>query len=493
MIKKAFFNGLADLITLVTGLGASIILTRALGPHEWGIYSQILWFISLLTTLLGFGLTYTTMRYFAVVAPSASRQQLKNLLTGLFAIQLGLGTLGAYLLFRFPAAILSAIGWRLDPLFIQIAAVTILAATLVQVSVSVLRGLQRFGSLSVVAACSACLSFLCALLTLLHPHALTLLWLTAITQTITIPFILAVVFHNIRSLDRAVVNQTESPLRWREIFKYTSLVYLTSIADQIIWQRSEIFFLAHLSDPSESGYYSLAYTIAILGVTTIPTAIAGVLTPMFASIRHHSFSSVEIATVYCKAFSYISYIVLPSMIGMIIISDPLITALYGDQYRAVIPVLQILAVSAAIGVMARPSASIIHAVNKPQILLFGTLTAIPVNLFLAWILVPYLGAQGAAIANLSAQSINAGIAMIYTLIAVKLNYDWHTFRNISISALLCGIVAYITIHLGPVSLVSLTFAVFSSVVVYFITMTFLRDKMTLDLVNQIGRNIGVKL
>ncbi|HUW94311.1 MAG TPA: hypothetical protein VMW58_00845 [Anaerolineae bacterium] len=69
---------------------------------------------------------------------------------------------------------------------------------------------------------------------------------------------------------------------WRPMIRYSRLVLLTTLADQVIWQRPEVFFFGQLADPAQSGYYSPAYTIAGIAVGTVRTALTGTLTAQFS-------------------------------------------------------------------------------------------------------------------------------------------------------------------------------------------------------------------
>jgi PST family polysaccharide transporter len=115
---------------------------------------------------------------------------------------------------------------------------------------------------------------------------------------------------------------------------YNLANYLTRNADYILIGR-------FLGDQA-LGYYTLAYQLMLYPIRNI-SAIAGkVMFPVYSHIKD------DIATfrdVYVKVAGLIAVVTLPAMLGLIVVSDSFVLALFGEKWAPVIPIFMILAIA----------------------------------------------------------------------------------------------------------------------------------------------------
>jgi O-antigen/teichoic acid export membrane protein len=310
-----------------------------------------------------------------------------------------------------------------------------------------------------------------------YPEVSTLILVTAVGQLLLIPFYIYLLKHHAGLGKRAF--SLRLPTAWRIMLRYTALVFLTTVVDQIVWQRSEVFFLGRLSEPAQTAYYSLAYTITGTVISTVTMAITGTLIPVFSSSADVSGQPhAELPRLYRQSFSLLNWIALPSVIGLTIVGPTAILTFYGEAYAPVIPVMYLVILSSAIAVYARPSSSVLHAINKPSVLLVVSLIMLPLNLFLAWYLVPRQGAIGAGLANLAAQSVGAGLLVFYATRTASLEYEWRSIAKSAIGAVACGIVAWLSIASIDNPILSILVAMVAGAAVYFVSGILLKDDTT---------------
>ncbi len=324
-------------------------------------------------------------------------------------------------------------------------------------------------------------------LVLLRPGIPTLILVISIGQFLLLPWIFRKIWTNLKNV--AISSRHPFPKIWKPVLNYTILIFLTTLVDQIVWQRSEIFFLARLEDPSYSGFYSLSYTISTLAIGTIPVALTGILTPVFSSMAE---ARTNLHSLFQKSFAYLNLIVFPSTVGLIIVAPKLIDCFYGERFLPAVPVLQIIAVSTALGIYTRPGASILHAQNKPVVLLLSGLAALPVDIILAWVLIPSLYAKGAAIANLVAQFVCAGLIMGYAIFIIGLNLNLNSLLKTILSSILCGLIARLILLLEIPSLFSLLLAVLAASMTYLISLLLLKDGPTTELLIHLKQLVNQK-
>lgn len=269
------------------------------------------------------------------------------------------------------------------------------------------------------------------------------------------------------------------PRKWRSVLRYMGLIFPTMILDQIVWQRAEIYFLAQLADSRESGYYGLAYSISSLAITVIPMSLTGVLTPVLASLTGSDQDDYSaIVNSYRDSLRLLGLLLFPLAAGVFAIAPSLLLLLFGEEYIAASSVLRLLAISAAVRIWARPSASVMHALNKPGALLMTDLIAVPVDLVLAWQLATVWGAQGAAVANLAAHLVGASVLIAYTMVSTGLSYDYKSIRRTAFSACVCGTVAWLASSLLERSILGIALAVVLGGVAYIFVLIVMGDSLT---------------
>ena len=477
MLKKVLFNGLAYGIVLITGLISSIVLTRHLGPVLWGYYGQVTWVAEFGAALFGFGLTATATRFLAFYSKKEDQADGKNLFIWITGFQLVVSLVGAVLTLLFAGQILTLTGWQITATLLRIGSFGIFSLAMLNLGMAMLRGLQEYKTLSILTVILGVLTMFVVVVTLIASRVEVLVAATIASQMIVLPWLFWKISHHFKNARSFSIGRT--PGQWQSILRYNFFIFLSVLADQIVWQKSEIYFLAQLKDSTQSGFYSLAFTIAQTSIIMIASALVGVLIPIFTS----SFSQgglVELSHEYTRAFSYINLCVLPLGVGLFIIAPNLIQLMYGNSYLGVVPVLRIVIISTAIGLYAKPSQSFFHALNRPEWLLVASLFAIPVDLLSAWKLVPIWGAIGAAVANLSAQVLAASILIGRANFSHHLEYNWRSILNGVLAASACGSIAWIVLNYMPVPIFNLTLAVLGGVVSYSAALILLGDKTAID-------------
>lgn len=455
-----------------------MILARLLGPDRWGEYSQMIWLINFSAMLAGFGLTYTSIRFIANLSNAEDKADFKPLVRWIISTQFLLALSGSVLIFIGADKLVTFSGWQLNSGLIRAASVGVFSYTLLQLGNAMLRGLQEFRFLSLVSALSSGFLLLVVGVVVLLPEVSLLIILISLGQLLLLPLIFSRV--QTRVSRNTVISAGEYPRIWKSVLSYTGIIFFTTLIDQIVWQRSEIFFLARLDDPSHSGFYSLSYTISQLAIGTLPVALTGILTPVFSSMSESKLRS-NLDHLFTRSFSYLNLIVLPSTVGLVIVAPRLITLFYGEEFLPAVPVLQLIAVSTALGIYTRPSASIMHAQNRPIVLFLAGLAALPVDLVLAWKLTPGMFAIGAAIANLAAQFICAGLIIGYGIFTFGLRYDRDSLMKTLCSSIICGVVTVLILRMGMKSWIALPLAIAAASISYLISLMLLKDNATTEI------------
>jgi O-antigen/teichoic acid export membrane protein len=360
----------------------------------------------------------------------------------------------------------------------------VISFSLFQYSLFILRGLQLFKLLAVYSAIYSGACLLIALICVKWPKVELLLIATYIAQLSILPLIWIHIKRITRLNRRSLL--LKFPFEWGGILRFSIVIYLTVLVDQIVWQRSEIFFLAQLPDAGQSGIYSLAFTVALVGVGIIPSAITGVMTPVFTN-EMASEGVERLRQVFQSNFTMLNWLTLPLSMGMFFFAPFLLSDFFGDEYSSAGKVLMILVCSSAVAVYSKPSASILHALKLPKVLLIGSLFALPLDLYFAWRLVPDLGAVGAAVANLIAQTTAGLIAIGFVIIRVQVKYSWKMLGKPLLGTLSGCFAAWLVVAFIPIPILRIIAAAISGLLVYIVVLYKLNEAIATHIVRQIRK------
>jgi O-antigen/teichoic acid export membrane protein len=142
------------------------------------------------------------------------------------------------------------------------------------------------------------------------------------------------------------------------------------------------------------GLYSMAYTIMSLPMSQITTVLAKVMFPTLSVIQAHRGRT---RMIYLRSIAVIGLLAFPAMLGLIVVADDFVIAIFGEQWQEMIPTLRLL----CLGGLLQSVNSTVGWIYKSQgrsdiqfwwILFNGILTFIAVGIGINW------GINGVAIA-----------------------------------------------------------------------------------------------
>jgi O-antigen/teichoic acid export membrane protein len=142
---------------------------------------------------------------------------------------------------------------------------------------------------------------------------------------------------------------------------------------------------------------------------------------------------------------YALMVALPLLVGVACISQPLVLLLYTDKYRLMIPTLTIVTLMAIPKALVAAPTMLLQAIERQGFLIvWGCLCGV-VDVGLDILLTPRYGANGAAIANGSAQAMAALGIWIYAWRTTGLQLKLGDFGRIMLSGAImaAGVLAFV--------------------------------------------------
>jgi O-antigen/teichoic acid export membrane protein len=161
-----------------------------------------------------------------------------------------------------------------------------------------------------------------------------------------------------------------------------------------LYFRLDVLLLSWLKTDVAVARYSLAYRV-LEGLMVLPSYV---MLALFPAIARAELDRPRLAATVGTALSALEAAALPLAALMAMFSPEIVVLLGGHKYAAAAPSLAILAVALAVSYVAGVFGSALLALGRQQTLFWLALAPLGVNLLMNLLLIPPLGANGAAIA-----------------------------------------------------------------------------------------------
>lgn len=194
-----------------------------------------------------------------------------------------------------------------------------------------------------------------------------------------------------------------------------SKYYISSGLMVVIFQQTDRIMLRHMFDEAETGYYSAAFTC--IGISAfVFSAIIDSLRPSILESKKTSSKIFEKRLILF--FFIVTFLSLTQSICMTLLARPIILILFGDLYAPTVGVLQILVWYVVFSYFGTGRNIWILAEGKQKYLWRINLAGAVLNIVTNALLIPRLGAQGAAIATVLSQFFANGV-LCFTIKALR--------------------------------------------------------------------------
>lgn len=185
----------------------------------------------------------------------------------------------------------------------------------------------------------------------------------------------------------------------KELFSVSKYYIVSSMMITIFSQTDKIMIKMMVGN-AENGFYSTAATCAALSGFVF-TAVIDSMRPLILESKKRS--EVQFNRNMSRLYSVIIYMGLVQSLVLTLLSKPIVLLLYGIDYEASIPLLQIITWYSAFSYMGSVRNIWILAEGKQKHLWKINLSGAVLNIIGNFILIPTWGASGAAVASVATQ------------------------------------------------------------------------------------------
>jgi PST family polysaccharide transporter len=159
----------------------------------------------------------------------------------------------------------------------------------------------------------------------------------------------------------------------RSMFSYGRGIVAVNVIAGVV-HHSDVIVVGRILGAAALGFYQIAYKVPEIVVTTLVRVSSIVLFPAFARIHA---GGQDLRDAYLAALRYISLVTVPTTGVLFLLAESLMLTVFGDQWRASIPILQALAVYAGLRALGSHAGDLLKATGRPGVLaMIGVVRAV---------------------------------------------------------------------------------------------------------------------
>lgn len=380
-------------------LAAAAIIAKTYGPKGTGMYAVALLLPNFGAMLLSFGLVPANTYFIASRQYSARAVASKTI--AVWAVVSGLGLGVGFLLVKkiganyFPGipedALILALACFPSILFISLAG-------------GVLQGLQNFSSFNLSLTLQPLLALIgIAFCAYLGGNSTYLLVAYLISSSAAMCVVAIVTMSALKKSDAAFVGRYPLTVA----LNYGIKSHLSSIVSFLNY-RIDIFLVNYLLGPGITGLYAVSVQI-VEKLWLLSQAVSTVLLPKLSESARDGGIVTSITTLATRLTIAMTLI---GAIGLGFLGHFLIGIVFGPSFLRAYTFLLILLPGAVAGAGVRLLSSELSARGRPEINLYMGVFVVVLNVALNVLLIPYIGAIGAAVATTIAYMSNLAVRLI---------------------------------------------------------------------------------
>ncbi|MFL5627263.1 MAG: lipopolysaccharide biosynthesis protein [Ktedonobacteraceae bacterium] len=382
----------------------AILIARVLGPADFGIYMFVLWIATVTVPAIGVGMSTVTSRHIAEIQASAELRIVAGVFQFVWQRQYKsiLVYCVMYLCLAFPISWL--FGASAPLLLLFLAGLSALPLLLSSVAGTTLRSLRHFDLLATIHLFAVVSTLLLMLLATQFQGNQVGIFLLASAVACTLTLAMALICI-VRLLPMKQALQPGIMLRDRLTRGLNNSLLLFTL-DVIVWQRSEMVWLARGHSLASLGFYALSVTISTHVIDISPTLFSTCILPLVLRyVPGQRYTNASDA--FVKTSWYITCLAVPLCLGAIVFCPALISFCFGNVYLPAVTPLRILLISAAFGSVSTVSLTHLANSKRRDAQVWLGVAAAVLNVVLAIPLIALWGMVGAALASAAAQIVSA--------------------------------------------------------------------------------------
>lgn len=150
----------------------------------------------------------------------------------------------------------------------------------------------------------------------------------------------------------------------RPLARFGAPLVLTDI-QYAVWANLDYVIVGRMLGDAALGVYTLAYRLPELLVQSVWRVLAQAVFPVFSRLQ----SDIDaLRRGFLATVRYTQIIIVPLCVGLFVVAEPAVAVLFGPQWDAVVPVLQVMAIFSLVGSIGVNAGDVYKALGRPDIL-----------------------------------------------------------------------------------------------------------------------------
>ncbi|RZL03737.1 MAG: hypothetical protein EOP36_03255 [Rubrivivax sp.] len=444
-LRDALFITAATYVTTVMGLVVSTIIARQLGPDDFGKYSYLIWMSGLLVVFCNHGLGISGIRFVSEYM-GRGQQQLARQIHGWLNKWQQISTASILLAFAVVSWWIPMAGWEYQRgLLLSILIIGVASKAAYLFDVSIAKGYKKFSVESLTNT----------VMSLVYAGGVGLLaWGQASLNTYAIYFGAVSFLHicmvwwlmkrnGIKSdptpCPPDLIQRIKPHIAWTIV-----LVAVATLSNKTM----ETFLLGTQVGAREVGYFTIATTLTRGGIDLLSSSLTAMLMPIMAH-AYGSGGTDKVNEILGDSVRYFLFFGLIIGGAGLIWSEPGIALLYGHQYQAVVPVLQVMVI---VGGLTLPEGAFgaLMSTTDNQKLRAGIATlSVVISAIAAFLLVPRYGLSGALMSHASTRVIIFLVTALWIKRSLNVGYPVSQLLRLCAAAAMAGLAAWLLMPRHP--------------------------------------------
>lgn len=398
MLGGTTLIAVAEALMLPTGFLTVVFLTRQLGPEGYGLFAIAATLITWIEWAINSIFSRTTIKFVG------EAENWQAVATTVLRAQFGCSLLAAGLLGLLAPAIAAFLHEPMLTALLWLFALEIPLFNLMQAHQNILTGLGNFTSRAIISACrwvGRLLFIVCLVKAELSIAGAIAGSLLALVVSLIV----------CRCYIRpSLWRPSQFPVR--RLAGYALPLFLSALAIRLYGSLDLIALKALGGTTKQAGLYAVAQNLALLGNVMSPALVPVLLTKVTQLASRQQIESIKSIS---RSAMRLVLLHLP-FAGVAVGAAPeMVSSLFGESYQSAAPLFAILFLAAIAAVMIAVTSAILIASDKPQWTL-AIAAPLPVAAVMGhMLLIPWLGAAGAAVTSLLVSSAGAitGVVAVY--------------------------------------------------------------------------------
>ncbi len=385
--KNTAYLALADMAGKTMAFFYYLLAARHLGVEKYGVLSFAMAFTTMLGVLTDLGLGTIATREIAH-DPEQARRHVNDALT--------IRLVASVVIIAVIAVLVNLLGYPWTTIrVVYICSISVLTNAVASLLCSVFQGFERMELLTLNRASQTAVLVVGAFLLLRGPSAVE-------------PYALLYVVAGVASVVVGGINAAPRLVRptlsfdvghWWESLRASTPIGLATVFT-MFYYWSGTTLLSKMSGNSAVGNYSAAFRLAT-ALAFVGMAFSGAVYPLFS--RLFVTNTNRLARALELSTKYMIWITLPAAAFGTVFARPAVLLLYGSGYQGASAVLRVLVWWGAFASMNSVFSNYLISVRRPGAVALQTGLSLAVNLCLAFVLIPVLGALGAAVSLVTSE------------------------------------------------------------------------------------------